>query len=156
MNEERLNKYYQEIASQLNKIIPIEWERIVMYGEELGNVSGVSFYFYSKENGDVFYSGNISEDFNVDRGRFKCLLRELRGSIKNLWNAYKEENENSWCTITFELMHDWNFRIKFGYELDDNIGSFEREIIWAYSEYGIVPKGEFARLVLEEWNAEKR
>ncbi len=53
IKESDLNKYYAEIANQLNEIIPVEWKRIIMYAEDLGDSSSVSFYFYTKEDNNI-------------------------------------------------------------------------------------------------------
>lgn len=151
IKESDLNKYYAEIANQLNEIIPVEWKRIIMYAEDLGDSSSVSFYFYTKEDNNIHHSGNIPEDFSVSRNIFRKLLRELRCTIKNLRNEFDKENEKLWYTLTFTLEEDWRFNVKFGYEIDNEMSDFEREVIWAYNEIGLVPKGEFGREVLEEY-----
>ena len=151
IDEDNLKKYYVKIANQLNNIIPIEWKKIIMYAEDLGDSSSVSFYFYTKEDDNIHHSGNIPEDFSVSRNIFRKLLRELRGTIKNLRNEFNKENEKLWYTLTFVLEEDWRFNVKFGYEIDKEISDFERQVIWAYNELGLVPKGEFGREVLEEY-----
>ena len=151
IKESDLNKYYAEIANQLNEIIPVEWKRIIMYAEDLGDSSSVSFYFYTKEDNNIHHSGNIPEDFSVSRNIFRKLLRELRCTIKNLRNEFDKKNEKLWYTLTFTLEEDWRFNVKFGYEIDNEMSDFEREVIWAYNEIGLMPKGEFGREVLEEY-----
>ena len=151
IDEDNLKKYYAEIANQLNEIIPVEWKRIIMYAEDLGNSSSVSFYFYTKEDDNIHHSGNIPEDFSVSRNIFRKLLRELRGTIKNLRNEFHKENEKLWYTLTFTLEEDWRFNVKFGYEIDNEMSDFEREVIWEYNEIGLMPKGEFGREVLEKY-----
>ena len=151
IDEDNLKKYYVKIANQLNNIIPIEWKKIIMYAEDLGDSSSVSFYFYTKEDDNIHHSGNIPEDFSVSRNIFRKLLRELRGTIKNLRNEFNKENEKLWYTLTFVLEEDWRFNVKFGYEIDKEISDFETQVIWSYIEIGLVPKGEFGREVLEEY-----
>ena len=155
IDEYNLDEYYAEIASKLNEVIPVEWKRIIMYSEDLGDSSSVSFYFYTKEDDNIHHSGNIPEDFSVSRNIFRKLLRELRGTIKNLRNEFDKENENLWCTLTFTLAEDWRFNVKFGYEIDKEMSDFEREVIWAYNEIGLEPKGEFGREVLEKYLSNK-
>ena len=45
MDESKFVPFYQEIANQLDKIVPGEWYEIVMYAEELGNVRSAQFYY---------------------------------------------------------------------------------------------------------------
>lgn len=151
IEEGKLTKYYSMIANQLNKIIPVEWTKIIMHGEKMGSLSGASFYFYTKEENRLYYSGNIPEDFSVSRALFKQLLRELRSSIRDLWKEFKDAGEECWYTITFTLEEDWKFKVKFGYEFDEQVGDFEREIIWAYNEVGVIPKDDYGKKVLKDY-----
>lgn len=55
-NEDVLTQYYQEIADKLSEMIPSdEWEKIVMYAEEVGDVSGAAFYFYTDNETEVHH-----------------------------------------------------------------------------------------------------
>lgn len=45
--------------------------------------------------------------------------------------------------------------MRFGYELDLEIGDFERQIRWQYDELGIVSEGEYGQKVLEDYLKEK-
>lgn len=55
------------------------------------------------EDKNIHHSGNIPDDFSVPRNIFRKLLRELRGTIKNLRNEFDKENEKLWYTLTFVL-----------------------------------------------------
>lgn len=155
INENNLTKYYSDIAEKLDEIIPGKWDKIVMYAEELGNVRSVCFYFYTMNLESIHYSGNIPEEYNIDRGIYNSLLRELRQCNKNLWLEFKNSGEKEWNSITFYLDNDWKFKVKFGYELNSEIGDYEREIRWAYDELGIVPKSEYKKKILEEYLKEQ-
>lgn len=58
IQENNLVKYYSELAGKLDEIIPCEWERIVLYAEETGDVSAASFYFFTSDS-QYYYSENI-------------------------------------------------------------------------------------------------
>lgn len=149
IDERNLTKYYSDIANQLDDMIPVEWNKIIMYAEENGMSTIASFYFYTKQDNKIHYSSNIPEDFSVSRDIYKQLLRELWGSIEGLWNEFKKADEKTWYTLTFTLESDWRFNAEFGYELNEEIGDFERRILWAYNEIGLIPNDEYAKSVLE-------
>lgn len=65
IQENNLVKYYSELAGKLDEIIPCEWERIVLYAEETGDVSAASFYFFTSDS-QYYYSENIWEEFGYD------------------------------------------------------------------------------------------
>ena len=151
IKESNLNQYYAEIAHKLNDIIPEEWKKIILYAEDLGDVSSTSFYFHTKEDNAIHYSGNIPEEFSVSKDEFRILLRELRSIIRSFRNEFEKEHEELWYTLTFILDESWRFKADFGYEIDEEKGYLEREIIWAYENIGLVPEEEFGREVLKEY-----
>ncbi|MDD7793339.1 immunity protein YezG family protein [Clostridium sp. 'White wine YQ'] len=151
INENDLNKYYGEIAEKLDEIIPMKWDKIVMYAEELGTVNSASFYFYTDDCNNINYSGDIPSKFGVSRETFKLLLRELREINRNLWQEFKNAGETAWSTFTLTLNSDGKFKVKFDYEINNEIGLLEREIRWAYDELGIVPEDEYEMKLLDEY-----
>ncbi len=150
MDESRLTKYYSEIANKLNEMIPCEWEKVVLYAEEIGNVSSAGFYFFTSDN-EAHYSESIPTNYNVTEMEFSTLLRELWKINKKLWLEFKQANEPTWCAFTFELNNDWKFKIKYQYERNGEISSKERKIRWAFDELGIVPKGKNGKKLLKEY-----
>ena len=138
------------------KIIPVEWDRIVMYAEEVGEVSTICFYYYTDNFTKVHHWGDIPEEYNVDENIFNSLIDKLWITNKNLWMEFKNAGETPWCTLTFYLEKDWRFKVKYGYELDREISSLERRIRWAYDELGIIPKEEFEKDLLDEYLASKK
>lgn len=48
MEDKKLSKYYGEIAEKLDEMIPVEWDNIILYAEETGDVSSASFYYNEK------------------------------------------------------------------------------------------------------------
>lgn len=155
INENNLSKYYSKIAEKLDEMIPTEWDKVVLYGEEVGNVSSVSFYFFTDNSNKVHHSGDIPQEYNVSKNIFKSLLRELVEINKNLWLEFKVSDEPTWCFFTFYLDSDWKFKVKYGYERNNEIGRLEREIRWAYDELGIIPKDEYEKKLLEEYLKEQ-
>ncbi len=88
--ENNLTKYYSGIAEKLDEIIPMKWEKIVMYAEELGGVSSASFYFYTNSGEGIHYSGDIPEEFSVSINIFIKLLGELCLCVKVLWDEFNQ------------------------------------------------------------------
>ena len=49
------------------------------------------------------------------------------------------------------MEEDWKFKVKFGYEFDEQVGDLEREIIWAYNEVGVKPKDDYGKKLLKDY-----
>lgn len=151
INESDLAKHYQNIARKLNEIVPVEWDEIVMYGEETGDVSTASFYYRKKGDSDFRYSGLIPDDYSVDSDIYLKLIEELMDINKALWQEFNAAGAEPWKTVTFRLGCDYSFKISFGYDIDSKIGDLEREIRWAYDELGVIPKDSFGKKILNEY-----
>lgn len=156
IDEKSLEKYYEKIAEKLDEIIPINWDKIVMYAEETGDVSSISIYYYTHNCTKVHHSGDISEEYNIDRDIVNSLESELMDINKDLWMEFKKAGEPTWCSLTFYLDKDWQFKIKYGYERDTEIGLLQREIRWAYDELGIIPRDSYERKLLDRYLEAKK
>lgn len=148
IQKSNLVKYYNAIAKKLDQIIPVKWDKISMYAEEIGNVRSVSFYYYTDNGKKVHYSGNIPEEYNVNEEIYDSLTDELVAINKKLWLEFKNSGEPTWYALTFHLDCDWKFETKFSYERNTEIGKLEREIRWAYDELGLVPEDEYEKTLL--------
>lgn|SRR5690606_30902840 len=151
IEEKNFEKYYEQIAVKLDEIIPTDWDRIVMYAEEIGDMSFACFYYYTNNNKEVHHCGNIPEECNVDRKTYDSLLYELMDINKDLWVEFKKAGKPPWCTLTFYLDKDWRFKVNYGYEIDLEISPLERELRWAYDELGLIPEYSYERKLLDRY-----
>ena len=151
MNEKIFEPYYGKIANQLNCIIPGEWSTIVLYGEELGDNSTASFYFKTEENGEFIGGGLIPEIYKVDKDIYFELMLELCKQIKELKDEFIKQGLREWKTITFYLDRNFRFKVEFEYDIPMEVGSYERQIYWAYNKLGIVPKSNLGKKILNEY-----
>ena len=151
INENYLTPYYQKIASALNDIVPKNWDEIVMYGEELSDVSSVGFYFKLVGEDKFRYGGMIPDEFGIDLNEYFKKADILSELIESFWEIFINSGMPKWYTITFRLSKDYSFKVKFGYEINRELSSTEREIHWAYNELGIIPEDNFSKKILEEY-----
>lgn len=151
VDERKLEKYYSQIAEQLDGMIPVEWDKIIMYAEEDGSISSVSFYYYINNGTELHYSNAIPEEYNIEEDAYGSLVYELMDINREFRKVYKEMEDPTWVSFIFRLDSDWNFEIEYKYEQDESVSWYEREIGWAYDEFGIVPEEEFEKKMLEEY-----
>ncbi len=151
IDERNLTKYYQSIAEKLDDIVPFEWDEIVMYGEEFGDVRTACLYYKQKGKENYRSGGLIPSENSVDADIYAGLVYELIQINKRLWKEFLDAEIPLWVTITFHLSSDYHFKVKFGYEANRELSSTEREIHWAYNELGIIPEDGFSKKILEEY-----
>lgn len=150
MNKEVLTEYYSEIANKLDEMIPCEWEKVVLNAENTGNSSTARFYFYTSDS-KVHSSGSIEDEFGVDEDEHLDRLQELWDINERLRQEFIDAGEPAWYSYTFYLDSEWKFKIKYEYEINENISSMERGVRWAYDELGIIPTGKYSKKLLREY-----
>ena len=155
MEDKKLSKYYGEIAEKLDEMIPVEWDNIILYAEETGDVSSASFYYNEKNSKEYCYNSSIPRRYNVSQQIYKQLWRELISINKKLQLEFKDNEQNKWYSFTFCLDSNWKFKIKYEYKRNSQIGQLERRIRWAYDELGIIPEDEYEKELLEEYLKEQ-
>ena len=154
ISEEILEYYYGEIANKLDEMIPVEWTKIAMQAIDIGTSRTVYFYFYTPD-GKVHSDGMIPDEYNVDKEIYFQYHAELRDINMKVRKEFVKANIDPWESMTFILNEAWSFKVDFEYDINKEIGNFEREVIWAYEELGIIPEGEFSKSILEEYLEEK-
>jgi uncharacterized protein (TIGR01741 family) len=154
--ESKLNPYYSDIANKLDRIVPVEWHEIVMYAEELGDVRTAHFYYTIIKGGEYKHSGKIPDDYGVDTKIYFRLIKELSEIVNKMWLEFVSAGEEKWTTVTFRLDNEYKFKIRYGYEINREIGSYERGVCWAYEELGIIPEDDFKKKIVEEYLEDKK
>ncbi len=72
--EIELNKLYNEIAQQINDMIPTEWNNFCFNGEVKDEEGGVFFFFRPKDKVQYVYSHYIPRLYNIDRrSYYNCI-----------------------------------------------------------------------------------
>ena len=150
VNESKLVELYSEIANQMDSMVPCEWKRIILYAEELGDVSTAGFYFYTNDE-QVYWSAGITGRYDVEKYEYMMKFMQLVQLVKELWMEFKNADEEVWSVFTFDIDSEWKFKANYEYELNDEISDLERRIRWAYNELDIVPNGEYGRKLLREY-----
>lgn len=154
MEERLLTEYYKQISNKLNDIIPCEWERIVLFAEELEDVSFVTFYFYTID-GIVHHCGDISEEYGIDSYGVDIGLFELTNINKELLMELKKAEEELWYSYVFEIYSDGRFQMKYNYEYDEDMSLEEKESIWVYEELGLIPGSKYEKRILKKYLEEQ-
>jgi uncharacterized protein (TIGR01741 family) len=150
LDEAKVEPIFQEIAQTVIDMIPEEWSKVYLYSEMEAEGGCIFFHYYPITDGKPVYSLNIPELFHVDEDEFEQLKDDLWEHVEGLWNEFKQSGHEPWSTLTM-IIEERRFNIDFGYEDLSKGDSFERSLAWEYKYLGIVPKGDYAKKVLDEY-----
>lgn len=146
MDNKILDKHYANILNQLNNIIPVSWDYIEMYYENIDNVMLANFYF--NFNNKIYYSGNIYRDFNISEEIYIDKMDELILCCEKLHNEFKDKK---WEAMYFSVDKNFKYNIEYKNKVDNSITMSEREILWSYTKLNIIPTNKYDRDFLEKY-----
>ena len=143
--EEKLSQKYNEIANEINGMIPVEWEKVYVIAYVDDGGGQVIFYYTKPGNDELYYYSSIVEDYNVLEEVFDDLWMELYRSFKKLRNIFKEESLEPWTSCEFDFTKDGKLNVSFDYIdwANSEFGQMGREHYYMYKKFGIWPETEY-------------
>ena len=144
--EEKLNEMYQQIASKINEMIPVEWERVytMAYIDDQGGE--VFLNFIQPDSNDIHYYTSIPDDYNVSERIFDELSDELYENFDRLRELFIENNQEPWTSCEFDFNNEGKLNVAFDYIdwKNSDFGQISREYYYEYKKFGILPEKEYA------------
>lgn len=149
--EETLNEIYGKIAETLNETIPEEWDKVFMYGRILEDVREAFFNYYPAGSNESVYSHDIPELFEKSEDEYRKMWYKLLDTLTELWNVFKDNEQEPWTNLTFILESTGKFKIDYDYTDLSEASPSERHLIWDYKYLGIMPEDEDDKQIVEEY-----
>ncbi|HDI0324469.1 TPA: TIGR01741 family protein [Staphylococcus aureus] len=143
--EEKLSQKYNEIANEINGMIPVEWEKVYVIAYVDDGGGQVIFYYTKPGNDELYYYSSIVEDYNVLEEVFDDLWTDLYRLFKKLRDLFKEDLE-PWTSCEFDFTRDGKLNVSFDYIdwMNSEFGPMGREDYYMYKKFGIWPEKEYA------------
>ncbi|WP_213421786.1 immunity protein YezG family protein [Bhargavaea massiliensis] len=136
MTAEQIDKHYEEIAHQINCMIPEEWTTVKLYAESWPGYSTVYFYYDPVSNTQPILNLDIPDLFSVDPDDTILQKRQLRRTVLALQQLFSEQEMETWTNFTLILNHDGAFQAEYGYEDLTELDPGEKREAWKV-KYGI-------------------
>ncbi|MFP7476977.1 antitoxin YezG family protein [Terribacillus saccharophilus] len=142
---------YQQIARVVVETILEEWAKVYLYGKVVEGSQTAYFYYYPEGRDTPIYSHEISELFTVSELEYTGKWHRLVDFIQELWNAFKNKDQESWTNFTLFFDKVGKFNIDFNYDDLSNIDPHERKTIWKYKHLSLMPKSNSGKKHLEKY-----
>ena len=149
--EEKINSLYNKIANILNETIPEEWDKIYMYAEINEDMQRTFFNYYPKGSNESVYSLDIPEVFEVSEEEQDQLRYQLSDFLTELWQEFKDSEQEVWTNLTFILESTGKFKIDYDYTDLSEASPRKQHIIWDYKHLGIMPQNDKDKKIIEEY-----
>ncbi|MED4051225.1 antitoxin YezG family protein [Priestia megaterium] len=152
MNEEKVNKLYQDIANIVIETIPEACSKVYLYGEVVDGAQTAYFYYYPNNSDEIIYSHDIPEIFALNEEDYVKQWNKLLDCIQELWKVFtQDENQKPWTSVTLIFNHKETFTIQFNYDDLSAADSHARKTIWKYEYLGILPKSKLGEKHLKRY-----
>ena len=149
IDENNLNRIYQNIAQIVVETIPEEWSKVFVYGEINEDVRKAFFFYYPLNNNSPVHSHNIPEIFGIKKEEYKANWRILLDHLEELWYEFKNNSQEPWTNLTFIFNDEGELKIDYDYEDLSEANDYERRIIWKHKYLGLIPEDGDDREFLE-------
>ncbi len=141
--ELKLNKFYNEIAQQINDMIPTDWDSFYFNGEIKNEAGGVYFFFKPKDEEQYVYSHFIPKLYNIDKTAYNKELHRLFQLTVELQKHFIENNQEPWFSVTLIVDESNKLNVQFDYTN------------WHDSEFGPADRIEYFRYKYLKQNKEQ-
>lgn len=156
--EELLDK----LKEILIKMIPEKWERIDLYascsGKDKPGKQGELFFYFlpiSFFKSEYVNCYEVPSQYNIDEEDYLEYINKLYLIIKKMNKLYMEKNIVSWSNLTLN-MNKRNEMMKIEYSFEDldkiPFSSYERHIIWRYTNLNIFPRTKEEKKIIERYH----
>ena len=126
--ELELNKLYNEIAQQVNDMIPIDWVNFYFNGEVREEEGGVFFFFTPKGEDQHVFSHYIPKFYSVDKRVYNKDLQKLFKLTVELQKVFTDNNQEPWFSVTLIVNDTGKLNVLFDYTnwLESEFGPTDR------------------------------
>ncbi|MBC6300817.1 immunity protein YezG family protein [Listeria booriae] len=138
----RMEELYQEIATEINMIIPEQWSEVLLYSEVEEHSDATFFYYYPVDKTTPIYSLDIEDIEGVDIEEVDNGLSNLSDLLRKLWNEFIVNKQQPWKSLNFTLNSNGKFNIQYSYDdvEKDGYDYVDRVAIWEYEKLNMLPK----------------
>lgn len=150
MNNEKLDRLYQEIVGIIIDTIPEEWLKVYLYAEVNDGSQKADFYYYPQDNDGPICSHDITEHFTISEEEYSIQWNQLLDSVTELWKEFIDNNQAPWTNFTMIFDRTGKFKIDFSYNDLSNVNPHEKATIWKYENMGIIPRSNSGKKHLEK------
>lgn len=130
METKKMEQTYQQIANTLVNIVPEAWNKIFLYAEYRDEYKKVFFYYYPESGVKPVYSLDITDLFSINEDEFDELENKLYQCFSELWEEFKEQEQELWTNLTFILDNTGKMKINYGYEDISQLSPVDKQEKW--------------------------
>ena len=106
------NKLFAEIASQLQKILPVSWKKVCLYADVSEESYEMFYYVFFDKQVDSVQCYQLPQKFNISESD----IDEVFAILAELLRTRKQEGDETWKVFTFILSFDGEVDVYYAYD----------------------------------------
>ena len=117
-------KLFHEIATQLQTVLPQDWEKVCLFAEVTENSYQLFYYVFVKGQHRAVQCYNLTKEYQISEGDIDAVFALLA----KLLRTSKAENQQTWAIFTFVLSPDGTFHADYDYDdHSENMFAYKQE-----------------------------
>ncbi len=130
MNQEKLDQLFEELATKLYNIPPIEWNRITFYSEMYKDTHSIAYYFFPTMDNEPRQHSALFKEFGLLEEEAEQLRKGLINTIWEITKILFADGDSPWNVLYITVDYNGDYSVES--ELQDfNMSSaLERREIW--------------------------
>lgn len=129
------NDLYQKIYNEISGLLPLEWKKIIFYGEN-GNDSYLYEFFIVDLDGKTIKCFDLPE---IDNIAMALAFSNINAAVTTEKSEISKDKQ--WDIITLIIDNLGNFSAEYQFK-EMNYDEYEQHAIWKYRFLGEIPDEE--------------
>lgn len=119
------NQLFPEIASQIQKILPVSWKKVCLYADVSEESYELFYYVFVDEQAAPIQCYQLPQFYDI----FESDIDNIFSSLAKILRTRKVENNETWTVFTFILTANGSVDVYYDYD-DHSEDSFIAKRKW--------------------------
>ncbi|RSI67371.1 putative antitoxin YezG [Streptococcus oralis] len=116
MFENQLSQLFNDIANNVNRIIPVTWNDLYFNIELKEGDGEVLFYFNTKENPEKYiFSHDIPVIYDIPFSEYMDTFNQLMSISRNILKVLEDNNQPKWYAMVLIVKSRKQLKVEFDY-----------------------------------------
>lgn len=135
MNHVKSESYYQELASKLNEIVPVDWDVIKLRSEVEEGAVELIYWFQDSTSKEYVQNFDLVSKYGVNRKIEKITFMELTDIVKKIHSAIVDEGNDPFTVVSFTIDNSGKYKINYEYTDLSESTVLERRELWMKNNF---------------------
>lgn len=124
-----MDKFFEKIASRLQPVLPVGWNKVCLYAEIAEKSYEIFFYCFINGTDGAVQCYDLMEEYQIEEEEIDEAFEDIYAILELIWQELKKLEEKTWTNYTLIFESTGRFKEYFDYTDLEN-GSYEYKKKW--------------------------